>query len=135
MAAISAAIGLLEDAGILGHSRSSLIRTITGKSVTPQAAGDVLPQDRIIPFLGGGPLLRSSTLPDTVAWWWHSAGRRSNSSSPRTCRLQFLQVTTDPMFVFRVYEKIVLRIKEPDAIVSTLHRSRGVKPRPMRHAH
>jgi uncharacterized linocin/CFP29 family protein len=30
----------------------------------------------------------------------------------------FLQVTTDPMYVFRVFEKVLLRIKEPDAIVS-----------------
>ena len=30
--------------------------------------------------------------------------------------LAFLQITTDPMYVFRVFEKIVLRIKEPDAI-------------------
>ena len=29
----------------------------------------------------------------------------------------FLQITTDPMFVFRVYEKIALRIKEPDAVI------------------
>jgi hypothetical protein len=29
----------------------------------------------------------------------------------------FLQVTPDPWFVFRVYEKIVLRIKQPEAIV------------------
>ena len=31
--------------------------------------------------------------------------------------LQFLQVTADPSFVFRVMEKMVLRIKESDAIV------------------
>jgi uncharacterized linocin/CFP29 family protein len=30
--------------------------------------------------------------------------------------VSFLQVTTDPYFVFRVYEKIVLRIKQPEAI-------------------
>ena len=30
--------------------------------------------------------------------------------------VSFLQVTTDPYFVFRVYEKIVLRIKEEGAI-------------------
>ena len=43
--------------------------------------------------------------------------------------LNFLQVTTDPMFVFRVYEKIVLRIKEPDAIVA-LDRHTARRPRP-----
>ena len=30
--------------------------------------------------------------------------------------LNFLAVTLDPMFVFRVFEKIVLRIKQPGAI-------------------
>ena len=32
--------------------------------------------------------------------------------------LNFLQVAPDPMFVFRVYEKMALRIKESDAIVA-----------------
>jgi hypothetical protein len=31
--------------------------------------------------------------------------------------LQFLQVTEDPIFLFRVRERIALRIKEGDAIV------------------
>jgi len=31
--------------------------------------------------------------------------------------VNFLQVTEDPLFVFRVYEKIVLRIKQPTAIL------------------
>ena len=53
---------------------------------TPQVAGDVLPQDQIIPFLGGGPLLRCRCFRGTAAWWWRSAARRSSSSSPRTCR-------------------------------------------------
>jgi hypothetical protein len=36
-----------------------------------------------------------------------------------------LQVTPDPMFVFRVYEKMVLRIKEPDAIVALVPPAAG----------
>jgi len=31
--------------------------------------------------------------------------------------VSFLQATTDPYYVFRVSEKIVLRIKQPNAIV------------------
>jgi uncharacterized linocin/CFP29 family protein len=38
--------------------------------------------------------------------------------------LGFLQVTTDPMSVFRVFEKVVLRVKEPDAILSLKQGSR-----------
>jgi hypothetical protein len=32
--------------------------------------------------------------------------------------VSFLQVTTEPKFVFRVFEKMVLRIKEPAAITA-----------------
>ena len=32
--------------------------------------------------------------------------------------LQFLQVTVEPVFIFRVFEKIVLRIKDPGAITA-----------------
>ena len=41
--------------------------------------------------------------------------------------LHFLQVTTDPMFMFRVREKIALRIKEAAAIsyTSSSRRNRG----------
>ena len=31
--------------------------------------------------------------------------------------VQFLQVTAEPNFVFRVCEKMALRIKEPEAII------------------
>jgi hypothetical protein len=42
--------------------------------------------------------------------------------------LNFLQVTLDPRFVFRVYEKVRLRIKEPDAIVALTAAPRPNKP-------
>ena len=78
----------------------------------------VLPQDRIIPFLGGGPLLRSSTLEArrftgvVVAL----GGAPIELVVATDMCLQFLQVTSEPLF-FRVSEKIALRIREPDAIV------------------
>ena len=75
-----------------------------------------LPQDRILPFLGGGALMRSSDpTQDTglVSPW---AVRLIDLVVATDISVTFLQVTTDPFFVFRVHEKIVLRIKEPDAI-------------------
>jgi hypothetical protein len=36
--------------------------------------------------------------------------------------LQFLQVTNEPTFIFRVYEKIALRIREPRAIAQLFMR-------------
>ena len=82
----------------------------------------VLPQDRILPFLGGGPLLRSSTL-DTAALVLRSGVVVALGGEPvelviatDVC-VQFLQVTAEPHFVFRVCEKMALRIKEPEAIM------------------
>ena len=43
--------------------------------------------------------------------------------------LNFLQVTDEPQFVFRVYEKIVLRIKEERAVkVIRVKGSKGTEP-------
>ena len=86
---------------------------------TPDVGSLVMPQDRIIPFLGGGPLLRSSTLD---ALNGYSGVVVALGGSPielvvaSDVSLQFLQLTSEPAFVFRVSEKIALRIKEPRAI-------------------
>lgn len=114
---ISSAISALEGNGhfgpfavVLGHKFFTAVQT--------PSPSLVLPQDRIVPFLGGGPLLRSSTIPD------HSGIVVAVGSAPvelvvaTDMSLGFMQVTTDPAFAFRVYEKIVLRIKEPSAITA-----------------
>ena len=94
---------------------------------TPDVGSLVMPQDRIIPFLGGGPLLRSSTL-DALSGYQRrgrGAGRRASRARRRhDVSLQFLQVTSEPAFVFRVYEKIALRIREPRAIAQLYMRER-----------
>jgi hypothetical protein len=87
---------------------------------TPDQGSYALPQDRIIPFLGGGPFLRSSTLDELNGY---SGMVVALGGSPvelvvaTDVSLQFLQVTADPAFLFRVSEKIALRINEPDAII------------------
>ena len=87
---------------------------------TPDPGSLVLPQDRITPFLSGGPLLRSSTLD---AWSGFGGVVVALGGAPielvvaTDMSLQFLQVTSQPEFVFRVSEKIALRIREPQAIV------------------
>jgi uncharacterized linocin/CFP29 family protein len=79
-----------------------------------------MPQDRIIPFLGGGPLLRTSTL-DALRGFSGVVvalgGAPVELVVATDVSLQFLQVTAEPVFIFRVYEKIALRIREPRAIV------------------
>ena len=86
---------------------------------TPEPGSLVLPQDRIIPFLGGGPLLRSSTLDESRFTGVVVAlgGAPLELVVASDMSVQFLQVSAEPAFLFRVSEKIALRIREPDAIV------------------
>lgn len=120
MRGIAQAIGLLEAQGQFGPFAVVLDQALFLVAQTPTAAL-VLPQDRILPFLGGGPLLRSSTL--NVARGVRSGVVVALGGEPvelviatDVC-VQFLQVTAEPVFVFRVCEKMALRIKEPEAIV------------------
>jgi uncharacterized linocin/CFP29 family protein len=115
--AVSNAIGLLEGQGQFGPFAVVLDQQFFLIVQTPDA-GLVLPQDRIIPFLGGGPLLRSSTLPDSSGVVVALGGRPVELVVVTDVCVQFLQITADPLFVFRVCEKLALRIKEADAIVT-----------------
>jgi uncharacterized linocin/CFP29 family protein len=76
----------------------------------------VLPQDRILPFLGGGALVRTSVLESEQGLVIALGGAPIDLVVGTDISVSFLQVTPDAWFVFRVYEKIVLRIKQPQAI-------------------
>jgi uncharacterized linocin/CFP29 family protein len=115
--AVSNAIGQLESNGHFGPFAVVLDQTLFLSVQTPTGAL-VLPQDRIIPFLGGGSLLRSSTLPDASGVVVALGSRAVELVVATDVCLQFLQVTVDPLFVFRVCEKLALRIKEADAIAT-----------------
>jgi uncharacterized linocin/CFP29 family protein len=108
-------IGSLERKGHLGPFAVVLGETLFADAQTPSPSF-VLPSDRIIPFLGGGSLLRSSTLPKSQGVVVALGGSPIDLVVATDLSVSFLQVTTDPYFVFRVYEKIVLRIKEEGAI-------------------
>ena len=118
--AVSDAIGLLEQRGHFGPFAAVLGQGLFLLAQTPDVGSLVMPQDRIIPFLGGGPLLRSSTLD---AWNGFTGVVVGLGGAPvelvvaTDMCLQFLQVTPEPVFIFRVCEKIALRIREPEAIV------------------
>jgi uncharacterized linocin/CFP29 family protein len=115
--AVSGAIGLLEQSGHFGPFAAVLGQDLFLVAQTPDQNSLVLPQDRIIPFLGGGPLLRSSTLDEFGGGVVVALGGAPVELVVATdvC-LQFLQVSVDPVFFFRVSEKIALRIREPRAI-------------------
>ena len=114
---ISTAIGTLEAAGHFGPFAVVLDQGLFSAVQRPNENSLVLPQDRIIPFLGGGPLLRSSALPRNSGIVVGLGGAPIDLDVATDVSVAFLQVTTDPLFVFRVYEKIALRIKEADAVV------------------
>jgi uncharacterized linocin/CFP29 family protein len=117
--AVSKAIGDLEGNGQFGPFAVALGQELFLAAQTPNDKSLVLPQDRIIPFLGGsGSLVRSSTLPPDNGVVVALGGAPVELVIATDVSLNFLQVTPDPMFVFRVYEKMVLRIKESDAIVA-----------------
>jgi uncharacterized linocin/CFP29 family protein len=118
--AVSEAIGELEAHGQFGPFAAVFGQGLFLVAQTPEPGSLVLPQDRITPFLGGGSLLRSSTLDDYNG---HCGVVVALGGAPvelvvaKDIALQFLQVTEDPKVLFRVREKIALRIKEADAIV------------------
>jgi hypothetical protein len=121
--AISAAIGQLEQGFHLGPFACVLDQGFFNAVQTPDVSL-VLPQDRILPFLGGGALMRSSVLPPSTGLVIALGGEPIDLVVATDISVCFLQVTTDPYFVFRVYEKIVLRVKQPAAI-AVLHLQRA----------
>jgi uncharacterized linocin/CFP29 family protein len=117
---ISDAIGQLEQNGQFGPFAAVLGQRLFLVAQSPDPGTLVLPQDRIIPFLGGGPLLRSSTLDELNGFTgvvMALGGAPVELVVATDMCLQFLQVTNEPAFLFRVSEKIALRIREPNAIV------------------
>jgi len=113
---VSDAISKLEAKGHFGPFAVALGQDFFLSVQTPTSSL-VLPQDRILPFLGGGPLVRSSTLPPRSGVVVALGGAPVELVVATDLSLGFLQITTDPHYVFRLYEKIVLRIKQVDAIV------------------
>jgi uncharacterized linocin/CFP29 family protein len=114
---VSRAIGRLEANGHFGPFAVVLGQELFLVAQTPEHNSMVLPQDRIIPFLGGGPLLRSSTLDIGGGVVVALGGAPVELVVAADASLQFLQITDEPRYLFRVREKIALRIKEEDAIV------------------
>lgn len=115
--AISDAVGRLEQRGHFGPFAVVLGQELFLVAQTPDPGSLVLPQDRIIPFLGGGPLLRSSTLDGPTGVVVALGGAPIELIVATDMNLQFLQLSSEPVFLFRISEKIALRIKEADAIV------------------
>jgi uncharacterized linocin/CFP29 family protein len=120
VAAISTAIGRLEAAGQQGPYACVLSQDLFTVAHTPND-NLVLPRDRILPFLGNGPLLRSSTITAANTGVLVALGGEPVEMVVGSdISVTFLQVTTEPRTVFRVSEKVALRVKDWNA-VALLH--------------
>ena len=113
---IADAIAELEDKGYPGPFACVLGRNLYLEALTPVPGSMVLPADRIAPMLGG-PLLRSGSMPAAHGVVASSCGESLDLVVATPPKAQFLQVNEDAKYVFRVYERFALRIKDPVAII------------------
>jgi hypothetical protein len=128
---ISDTIGKLEANGHAGPFACFLSPDVFEAVHTPSPAM-VLPRDRILPFLGGDYLSRSNAIPNgygivvagVPGYETDVYGKRQKQSGggpveivvATDISLRYLQQTPEPKFLFRVWEKVALRVKEWDAV-------------------
>lgn len=113
--AISRAIGVLENRAHPGPFACILGSDLFDDAHTPRTRSMVLPADRIKPLLRG-PLLRSGQMDKLTGILVSLSGTDIDLVVATPPRVQFLQVTEDAKYLFRVYEKFTMRIKDGGAI-------------------
>jgi uncharacterized linocin/CFP29 family protein len=114
VSAVSDAVGALESRFQTGPFACVLGANYFQAAQTPNNSL-VLPQDRILPFLNGGALVRSSAV-DANAGLVLALGGAPIELVISDTSVEFLQKTPDAWSLFRVYEKMVLRVKDPKAV-------------------
>jgi uncharacterized linocin/CFP29 family protein len=108
------AIGELDSRGQLGPYACALSKDLFARVCTPNA-NLVLPRDRILPFLQG-PLLRATTLPEGTGVIVALSGSPVELVVGSDISVRYLQTTLEPRTVFRVSERVALRIREEGAV-------------------
>ncbi len=109
------AIQALEGNGHYGPFACVLGHELYRAATTPSQGSLVLPSDRIIPFLDGGPLRRSSVVPGKQGVVIALAGSPIDVVVATDVHVSYVQLTLEPRYVLRVSERFVLRMKQPDA--------------------
>jgi uncharacterized linocin/CFP29 family protein len=113
--AVVAAIQSIESRGYFGPFACVMGDTLFTAINTPIPNSMVLPREGIIPFLDA-PLLRSSTIPPEQAVLVSLRGAPVEIVVPSDISVRYLTTTPESKHVFRVQQKFVLRVKEPEAI-------------------
>lgn len=109
------AIGELDNAGKQGPYACALSQDLFNAVCTPNETNLILPRDRVLPFLQG-PLLRASAIPKGYGAVISLGANPVEIVVGSDLSLRYLQSTLEPRYVFRVAERIALRIREEDAI-------------------
>ena len=112
---IAQTVATLESNGHYGPFACILGTSAFVTAHTPSQGSLVLPRDRMEPILGMS-LLRSSTLDPNQVVVVALAGDPIDLVVATPPSVQFLNVTNDAKYLFRIYEKFVLRIKEAGAV-------------------
>jgi hypothetical protein len=107
-------IGKLEDAGQLGPFACVLDQELFTTICNPNG-NLVLPRDRLLPFLQG-PLLRSSAIQRNYGAVVALSGSPVEIVVASDIHVDYLQTTLEPRIVFRVCERVALRVRERRAI-------------------
>jgi uncharacterized linocin/CFP29 family protein len=113
--AVIDAIQRLERMGHYGPFACVLGHSLYEAANTPSPGSLVLPSDRIVPFLDGGPLRRSSVVPHKQGVVVALAGSPIDLVVASDVHVSYVQLTLEPRYVLRVSERFVLRMKQPDA--------------------
>ena len=112
---IAGAVATLEGNGHYGPFACVLGHQLYRAANTPSPHSLVLPSDRIVPFLDGGPLRRSSAVPKDRGVIVALAGSPIDLVVASDVQVRFLQLSVEPRYIVRVSERFVLRMKQPDA--------------------
>jgi len=124
---IVAAINQLEGEGYRGPYTCVLGDGLY-EAVHRPTANLVLPRHTILPLLEDGLLLRSSTIhPDRGVIVSYESGQVEQVLA-REINVRFLQVSDQPRFIFRVSERVALRVKDWHAVVNLLPGSTASAP-------
>ncbi len=113
--AVVDAIQRLETRGHFGPFAVVLGHKLFSAATTPSDSL-VLPTDRIAEFLDGRRVLRSGVLPRDRGVVVALGGQPIELVLAGDIDVRFLQATLEPRYVLRVFERLVLRIKEIDAV-------------------
>lgn len=110
---VNAAIAMLEGWGHYGPFACVLSPNLYQAAITP-ATSLAVARDQIVALLQGGPLHRSSLLENDHGVVVSLAASPIDLVVASDVHVKFLQVTLEPRYVFRISERFVLRLKQPD---------------------